>query len=90
MKAGEVYVQHLRTGVDHYILIRKLLAQARAEIVYINDHGDGEFDCGAGIIRLSDIFFLHAEPVRIDWTAWAEMVGKLTDYLLALPSEAME
>ena len=90
MKAGEVYVQHLRTGVDHYILIRKLKAQARAEIVYINDHGDGEFDCGAGIVRLSDIILLHAEPVRLDWTAWAEIVGKMTDYLLALPAEAME
>lgn len=27
---------------------------------------------------------------RADWTAWAEAVGKLTDYLLALPAEVME
>ncbi len=27
---------------------------------------------------------------RTDWTAWAEAVAKLTDYLLALPAEVME
>lgn len=31
-----------------------------------------------------------ADYRRADFTAWAEAVAKLTDYLLALPSEAME
>ena len=31
-----------------------------------------------------------ADYRRADFTAWSEAVGKLTDYLLALPAEAIE
>lgn len=31
-----------------------------------------------------------ADYRRADWTAWSEAVAKLTDYLLALPAEAIE
>lgn len=45
------------------------------------------------VTRYTDKTYTFKDSItgdKADWTAWADAVAKLTDYLLALPSEVME
>lgn len=86
-KAGDVFIL-TRDGIVQTMVIKERMSLGRAEIAYIYEGKGGHIDTGAGVTRLTDL--IRPNIVRTDWTAWAEAVGRLTDYLLALPAEAME
>lgn len=82
MKAGEVYVLKGPAG-DHTILILSRSAN-NAEVIGIEEPAH----IRRGYFHFEDDPARHGF-VRADWSAWAEAVGKLSDYLLALPAEAL-
>ena len=85
IKPGDVLARDLGGVIDIILVLR-----ASGGILRLARIRTG---CGlaeASPIQLNTPADISHEYRATDWTAWAEAVGKLTDYLLALPAEVME
>jgi len=85
MRPGNVLTRDIGGVIDTILVLR-----ASGGILRLARIRTG---CGlaeASTIQLNTPADISREYHATDWTAWADAVAKLTDYLLALPAEAME